>query len=218
VAAVFADEVVRLSTVAAKDARLELTTGPGVSIADVVGLPITRSGRDVFVTIGDLSQGDERDIFVTLRVDAHEDAAPVELLDAVLTYRSATGEGTAMQKRGFVSVRASADSAEVAQKNDALMAEAALAKASQQTIQALELARAGNVVGARSMLQAGAEEALGAAEASGHSGLLEQARQMRALLSDLPAAAPKLTAPASAPGAARNIRKAHAHARDNLLN
>lgn len=231
VASVFADEVVRLSTVAAKDARLTLTTGPGVGIADVVGLPMTRSGRDVFVTIGDLSQGDERDVFVTLQVDPHEDASPVELLDAVLTYRSATGDGTAMEQRGFISVRASGDSAEVARKDGALLAEAALARASHQTIRALELARAGNVIGARAMLQQGAEEALAAAEANGLPGLREQARQMRALLSDLPAPSPKPSHPAPAAGAgiseaeaaaprsgaARNIRKAHAHARDNLM-
>lgn len=225
VATVFADEVVRLSTVAAKDVRLKLRTGPGVGIADVVGLPMTRSGRDVLVQIGDLSQGDERDVFVTLRVSAHQDGAPVELLDAVLSYRPATGDGGPREQRGFIAVRASSDAAELAEHDDTLRGEAALALASQQTIQALELARGGNTVGARAMLQSGAEQALAAARRSDHPGLREQARQMQALLGDLPEPDPEagsgaapLEAAAPKPGAARNIRKAHAQARDNLLN
>src|SRR3990172_6528343 len=67
VAAVFHDEVLRLSRVAARNMTLQLTAGPGLAIARVLGQPgAAAGGRTTTIGLGDLSGGEQRDGIVRL--------------------------------------------------------------------------------------------------------------------------------------------------------
>src|SRR5205823_14678987 len=86
VASFFKNEVLRLKQVFARNAALEVTTGPGVRIDEVVGEPTAPTGNGVRIALGDISRSDIRDLVVRLHADAHRDGASVELIDAVLSY------------------------------------------------------------------------------------------------------------------------------------
>ena len=93
VASFFKNEVLRLKQVFARNAMLDLTTGPGVRIREVVGEPTSATGTGVRIALGDISRSDVRDLVVKLHADAHRDGAPVDrraLLRAVFKYDPAS--------------------------------------------------------------------------------------------------------------------------------
>ena len=61
---VFRDEVLRLKRVVGRNAVLRLTPGPGVTVRSVVGIPSQLQGNDTIVGLGDMSEGEQRDIIV----------------------------------------------------------------------------------------------------------------------------------------------------------
>ncbi|MCB9749068.1 MAG: VWA domain-containing protein [Myxococcales bacterium] len=86
VAAVFSEEVLRMQRVVGRNMALSLSPGPGVRVIEVVGTPMNPTGRGATVSLGDLSEGETRDVFVKVQVDAHREGATVELLDARLDF------------------------------------------------------------------------------------------------------------------------------------
>src|SRR5262249_34910341 len=87
VAAFFNEEVLRLRRVFARSAALELTPGPGVRIEEVVGQSWAAGGNGTArVSVGDFGPNDSYELFVVLSTSPRRDTAPVELLDAALTF------------------------------------------------------------------------------------------------------------------------------------
>lgn len=114
VASFFAEEVTRLHEVVARGAVLEITTGPGVSVAGVVGRPFQSTGHGVSIHLGDLSRGEQQEIVVELAASPAKDGANVEVLDAVLRFQDGVG-GATREERVFVGAKATTDEATLAQ-------------------------------------------------------------------------------------------------------
>jgi Ca-activated chloride channel family protein len=142
VAAFFQEEIVRLQRVYAKNAILELTAGPGVSIDAVVGQEISRVGNVVRVNVGDVSLGDKRDFIVRLSTGSRpHDGAPIELMDAALKFAAASGGG-ALERNVFLGAHASSDDAKIAAAKDPKVLDAAAkAQAAADTLEQIRRAR-----------------------------------------------------------------------------
>lgn len=142
VAAFFQEEIVRLQRVYAKNAILELTAGPGVSIDAVVGQEISRVGNVVRVNVGDISLGDKRDFIVRLSTGARpHDGAPIELMDAALKFTAASG-GSALERNVFLGAHAASDDAKIAAARDPKVLDAAAkAQAAADTLEQIRRAR-----------------------------------------------------------------------------
>jgi Ca-activated chloride channel family protein len=211
VAETFKNEVLRLQSVYARNATLELTPGPGVRIEAVVGQPMARSGNGVRVSVGDMSRDETRDLIVRLTTDPHHDGAPVELLDAVLSFDDALGSGTRAERRLFFGARATSKDAEleagrVREVEDA----AAIIQAAAATVDAIQKAREGHPGDAQSALGRAAEDAETQARKTSNAELARKATSMRDLQRALPSSS---TAPTPAPAA---VRSAHDQAMKNL--
>jgi Ca-activated chloride channel family protein len=117
VASFFSEEVTRLQKVCARGAQVELLPGPGVTIEGVVGYEPGRAGNAVTVNLGDLSLGDRLELIVRIHAGAHREGAPVEVMDAALSYTDRAGGGR-VQKRVFLGAKATADDAKLASGRD----------------------------------------------------------------------------------------------------
>lgn len=141
VASFFAEEVTRLHEVVARSAVLEITTGPGVSVAGVVGRPFQATGHGVSIHLGDLSRGEQQEIVVELAASPAKDGANVEVLDAVLRFQDGVG-GAMREERVFVGAKATADAAAIAQGNAKEVEDAfARAKDAAATLEKIEVER-----------------------------------------------------------------------------
>lgn len=109
VASVFKDEVLRLKRVVGRSAALRLAPGPGVLIKGVLGLPAQAVGTETHVTLGDLSEGGQRDVIVRVSTGAHRPGSMVELLDAVLSFDGSAAGAGRLEEQGFVAVKATAE-------------------------------------------------------------------------------------------------------------
>lgn len=204
VATFLKEEILRLQGVYAKNAVVQLTTGPGVRIESVVGQTVERTATGARVSIGDISKNDTRDLVVRLSAEGRKAGVVVELLDAVMTFDDATGSGGRLERRVFLGARSTADEQEIAKGRDrSVDLTAALVQAAAITVEALEAARNGEFVRARAALERGAEEALAQLKLTPSAELEKQAQTMRALASDMPKAdrprAAAMHAPAPAP-------------------
>jgi Ca-activated chloride channel family protein len=198
VAAFFKNEVLRLQGVYASGAAVELTPGPGVRIDEVIGQRTTPMGGRVRVELGDLSRGEQRDLFVRLGSDPRRAGAPVELCDAVLSY-DVPGSGERVERRVFLGARATASKEDLAKGHDRTIEEQAmLAQGAAATLSAIELARSGQAAQARMLITRVAAEMDAAAERLGSDALKTKAGELRALGTDLPKPDPR--AARSAPG------------------
>jgi Ca-activated chloride channel family protein len=130
VAKVFRDEVLRLRQVVAKNMQLALAVGPGVQIKEIIG-----HGAVSALPLGDLGEGETRDLMVRLSVPAHRDGAAIELFDAQLGFDDALDNAGRFQRQVFLLAHASADDNELkAARNAAVEEEAAEAEKAAQLI------------------------------------------------------------------------------------
>jgi len=120
----FAEEVVRLHKVVARNAVVELRPGPGVTVRGVVGHPASQNGRGLVVSLGDISLGDETELVVDLTASNAKDGAPVEVLDAVLRFQDGVG-GASREERIFVGAHATKDDAKLTAGRDKSVDDAA---------------------------------------------------------------------------------------------
>lgn len=164
VAAVFVEEVSRMQRVIAQNMVVSLTPGPGLAIAEVYGAEIGRAGAAASVALGDISQGESRELIVRLTTSGRRDGAAVELLDALLSFDDAVAGAGKLQRKLYLSARSTADADEVAAgANQDVELSAARALAASATITAVALARSGQLAQAQQMLEtakAAATEAL----------------------------------------------------------
>ncbi len=154
VAAVFDDELTRMTTAVGKNLVLTLSPGPGVTFQPMPGLTIGGDGK-AYATLGDLPAGEVRDLMIPIRVAARGDASIAELVDATLDFEDVVNEAGRLQRTAFVSVKASSDAAEVrrAVKIELEAARVRTAAAS-AILEAIALARQGAIAQAEARITA----------------------------------------------------------------
>jgi Ca-activated chloride channel family protein len=164
VAEVFVKEVARMTRVIAQNMSVHLTPGPGLTIVDVFGAEVGRHGPAAAVNLGDISQGERRELIVKLAASGRRDGATIELLDAVLSFDDAVAGAGNLKRKLFLSARSTADTDAIAQGADqSVELSAARASAASVMVNAVALARAGQLPQAQQMLEterAAATEAL----------------------------------------------------------
>ena len=159
VAAVFREEVLRLERVIGRNAVVVVRPGPGVAIENVVGQQVAPDNQGVRLTIGDLVEGESRDYSVQLALEGRRSGAVVELFDAVLSFDDALEDSGRLERRLFLAARSTDSEEELASgRNEEVEAGAAQLQAAAVTVEAIRLARGGEVECARAMLRDGAEE------------------------------------------------------------
>ena len=187
VASVFKEEVLRLKRVVGRNASLKLSPGPGVVIKGVVGLPTSMSGTDTMVTLGDMSEGDQRDVIVRVAAAGRRAGSVVELFDAAVAFDVTNGFTSArLEERSFVAVRATGDAQELASGRDAdVERTAARMSVADRIVQAIAAARMGQLAQAQAMLDAIEKDARRAAKELEDDELLEKAKTIPSLKGSL---------------------------------
>ncbi len=149
VAAVFDQELSKMSTVVGRNLELVLSPGPGVTFTPLPGLTILPDGRAT-ATIGDLAAGEQRDLMIPVDVTARGDGSTVELADAVLSFDDVIARSGRQQRDAFVSLKASDDRDAVAHaiKVD-LEVQRIRTDAASAILQAIALARQGQLDAAK---------------------------------------------------------------------
>jgi Ca-activated chloride channel homolog len=152
VATVFDAELVKMTTAVARNMQLYFQTGPGVTVPAMPGLQPTGDGR-VVALIGDLPAGETRDLMIPISLMSRGDGSVAELANVTLAFDDVIGRSGQQKREGFVAAKVS---------NDATLVKAAVkidlevarirATAAAATLQAINLARAGQIASARSGL------------------------------------------------------------------
>jgi Ca-activated chloride channel family protein len=157
VAQVFQDEVLRLQRVVARSVTVHLATGPGVTVQNVVGLPMVGPST---IVLGDMIEGEERDVVVRLSLPARHDGSVVELMDAEVLLDHPTAPGQHLIERTFASVKSTADVAQIASsRNRDVERSAARTDFADRIVRAVAAARSGNLPLALSLLDTAEKEA-----------------------------------------------------------
>lgn len=200
VATVFREEVMRMERVFGRNAVVTLQPGPGVTITSVVGQNVNPVGQAVQVHLGDLHEGEARDLIVRAQVSAHRDGASVELFDAHLAFDDAVVEAGRLERRIFLGAKATANQEELSHgRNVEIERAAAQVQAAFVTVEAIRVAREGEVQRAREMLQAAETEAR-RYQTGDDDNVARQVEQMRSLERALPVATGSAgSAPAARP-------------------
>lgn len=241
VATLFRDEVLHIQRTVARDIRLGLGLGPGVSLIEVVGHPThwNPNNRRNEIVLGSISEGQTHELIVRLAVGPHNDGATVELSDLELGFTDVyTGTGTRLEHT-FLSATASADkNALESGRNTEIARVGARARTSAATLQILTLAHAGSLDQSKQLLSESVKWAMDTAKALDDQQLLEQAEQLAALEPELralarrakqsvAAATPQAGAPDAAPDpfpaqptpeGARAVKAAHSAAYNEIHN
>ncbi len=183
VAGVFRDEVLRFERLLARNLILELSPGPGVRIDGVVGQQITPlANGHVQVSLGDISEGEHRDVIVRMQADPRRQGATVELLDAVLSFDDAIQNAGRLERRAYFGAHSTSDEAELeAGRNAEVERAAARMLAAATTVRAIEVAREGDIAAARQVLAQAEARARADALARQDVELRAQADQMHQL-------------------------------------
>jgi len=168
----FAHELGGLADTVASDARLVLTTGPGASVIEAYGYPITRRGSETIIPIADLRAGETRKVVVHVMV-----AAPVGPLDVAqvhLAWRR-VADGSLRNASTAATATVVDDAAQVAASVDRTAVRAA---EQAQTAHALEQATAAyekdGYEAARRVMQQRADSMRANAAAIGDDKLIEE--------------------------------------------
>jgi Ca-activated chloride channel family protein len=152
VAAVFDAELVKMTTAVARNMQLYLQAGPGVVVTAMPGIQPMGDGR-VLALIGDLPAGETRDLMIPISLSSRGDGSVAELATVTLAFDDVIGRSGQQKREGFVAAKVSADAAAVkaAIKIDLEVARIR-ATAAAATLQAINLARGGQIASARSGL------------------------------------------------------------------
>lgn len=188
VASVFRDEVLRFERVLARNLVLTLRPGPGVRIDGVVGQAVAGGNGQVQVSLGDLSEGEHRDVIVRMHADPRNSGAAVELLDAVLRFDDAVANAGRLERRAYFGARSTGDETQLESgRNEEVERAAAQMLAAVTTVQAIETARGGDIYQARAILERAEQQAR---QAPQDERLRAQVEEMRVLRDALPSMAP----------------------------
>lgn len=204
--AFFEREAFRLDSVIARNTRLRLTPGPGVTIAAVVGQQIAHDGARAELSLGDMSRGDVRDLVVRLEAAPHKAGAAVELIDAVLSFDDPAG--VMVERRVYLEATSSDSAALIERGRDHTVEQiAAKVGAAAATLAAIESHRQGDA-SARERLVEASRAAEQQARQTGDEALRRQAASMRELSESMPETSGPMPSPAVRQ-APKKIRSAH---------
>jgi hypothetical protein len=193
----------------AKNAVLELTPGPGVSIQEVLGQSVSWRGNVAQVALGDMSRDESRDIFVKLHAGGHKDGAAIELADAVVLFDHDSEPGKRLERRVYLEATSSQLPSAIEEgRNREVEREAARAEAAAQTLREIERARQGDKAAAASNLERASSDARRRAKLLADPELDRQAAQMEQLEQVYENGSAKRPAPTAAPVAARDASPA----------
>ncbi len=185
VAAVFEDELLQMRQVIGKNLTLNLVAGPGVILEPMGGFQ--PMGNGLYAVLGDLTAGEIRDVVIPLRVAGRRAGATVELLDATLTFEDATASAGPLRRTGFAKVKSDADPVAVAASvKVAIEIARARARAAGAILDAIAHARAADLPGALTIIDAALLETRTAAERTDDDELKLLADRMEVLRADLP--------------------------------
>ncbi len=191
VASVFAGEIARLERIVARQMNLMINPGPGVQVTEIIGQPMQRSGRQAWVQLGDLSQGEQRDVYVRLAVTGHAGGARVELLDGILTFQDAVAGAGSLKRTIFLGARATGDAAELDKgRNPEIESGAAKAALASVVVRAIAMARAGQTQQAQALIIAAEPQARAVAKRNGDDELAGKVDEAKELIDSLPSLAP----------------------------
>lgn len=231
VAKVFQDELSKMQRLVARGTFVDVTPGPGVVIDDVIGLAHQPIGRAMRIPIGDMSEGQVRDVVLHLTTPNRHESSKIELLDAVTHYTTTSTEAT-LEARRFVGLTASADAKAVASAHDAdVEHQAARVRVADDMVRAMALARAGDLKGARALLDKAAKLATDEGKRFEDADLKSKAKEVASLKKTIASLAPpppqvlgggermkrpEFASPPPSPAAAMQLRSAHGAAMDLL--
>ncbi|MFV8748986.1 vWA domain-containing protein [Nannocystaceae bacterium ST9] len=233
VAAMFRDEVLDIQRTVAQDIRLAFALGPDVTLLEVVGYAVgwnPNTGR-YELPIGTLAEGQDTELLVRLAVGPRRDRATVELLDLSLDFIDIqTGTG-ARSEREFLAAEATTDKDAIATaENREIVLAAAHARTAAATLLVFQLARGGDLAGAKAKLDESVKWAREEATRLNDESLRKQADELAALKKELAGLVPRNDAPIAAGGvapmpdeayrptaaSARAVREAHSSAFNEL--
>ena len=210
VASVFRQEILRLDRLVGRGAVLALQPGPGVEILEVVGQQTPGGAGGLSLQLGDLSEGERREVLVRLSTPARRSGALVELLDATLAFQDQVAQAGTLQRTAFLGARANDDALEVqASRNQGVHEAAASLRAAEATLQAIQMVRTGQVQAATALLDRVESEMEMRDEA-----YRQQVESVRRFRRSLPSADDG--APAAAPAMEESLREAHDESMDAL--
>jgi Ca-activated chloride channel family protein len=220
VAEVLEREVVVMKRIVGRSAVLQLVSGPGVTIQEVIGHTVQPVGGGIVqIGLGDLGEQEERDVILRLSAPGRSPGAAIELIDAELSYQDAVVNGGSLQDRAFLAVHATDDQAELEAGHDAgVERSAARAAVASLVLQAIATARAGNLAGALLLVDRAEKLARERGRALDDHELTSKAAEMEELRKSLPTlvsqvtAIPELPAAPVPPAHAAAVRQAHSDA------
>ncbi|HEY5922638.1 MAG TPA: VWA domain-containing protein [Kofleriaceae bacterium] len=149
VAAVFDEELTKMTTVVGRGLNLVIEPGPNVKFHALPGFTLAPDGK-LYAVVGDLAAGETRDLMFPLAIAARGEGSTAEIALATLTFDDVIGK-TGQQKRdGFVALKTSNDAAAIkAAVKIGLEAARVRATAAGATLEAIALARSGQIEQAR---------------------------------------------------------------------
>ncbi len=183
IAAVFVDEVLRLTRTVARELTLALRPGPGVRIARVIGQP----PGSTYLHLGQLAQGETRDVIVELDTPARKDEVAIELLDVDLMFADAVVEAGELRRHVYVATHATDDAAAIAGGQDGeVLRVAARQSLAAAVLEAIALARQGRLAEAGAVLDRAEAAARAEATARPDPALDEAIAELPPLRASLP--------------------------------
>ncbi|MEO8550075.1 MAG: VWA domain-containing protein [Kofleriaceae bacterium] len=180
VAKVFDAELIKMTTAVARNLQLALEPGPGVTIMAMPGLTAGGDGK-FYAAIGDLPAGETRDLMIPIQVAARRAGSTAELVEATLHFDDVIGKSGIRERDAFVAVKTSKDTAALKAAIQIDLEVARIrATAAAAILQALTLARAGQVPQARQGVVAATAAVKAAASKFQGAGLDELIEQLEA--------------------------------------
>ncbi|NVB78081.1 MAG: VWA domain-containing protein [Kofleriaceae bacterium] len=185
IAAVFDEELSKMTTVVARNVQLTIEAGPGVAFQPMPGLTNVGNGKFTAV-IGDLAAGEVRDLMFPVKVTARGDGSTVELALATLAFDDVIGKSGIGRREAFVSTKASSDAAATAGAVKIGLEVARIrATAAGATLEAITLARQGQVEPARKRIADAIKTVKAAASRLKDEELEQLGRELDGLAKDL---------------------------------
>ncbi len=179
-ATLLADEVFGAQRQVAGNVRLALSTGPGVTIARVVGATAEMTGVHAYqVVLGDLAEGQRQDTYVELEVAPQQPGTTVELLDAIVSFDDRVGGVGRLERRSFIAMPVSTDAAVLALADTEVHTGLVAARAAAATIDAIALSRKGAFDQAERLLEDNHDALHAVEQANGDDGRVPQLQQQR---------------------------------------
>jgi Ca-activated chloride channel family protein len=185
VAAVFDDELTKMTTVVGRNLQLVIEPGPNVTFQALPGFTLAPDGK-LYAPVGDLAAGEVRDLMFPLAVAARGEGATAEIALATLTFDDVIGKSGSQKRDDFVALKTSNDSAAIkAAVKIGLEAARVRATAAGATLEALSLARGGQIEPARKRIADAITAVKAAAKKLGDKELEQLVQQLTELSADL---------------------------------